>query len=181
MLIWITGLAGSGKTTIGKEVYKKLKVIYPNTVFLDGDSFREILGNDLGHNPKDRFENALRIHRMCKFLTDQNINVICATMSLYKEIHKLNRKKIKNYLEVFIDCDIDELIKRDQKGLYSKALKGEIKNVVGIDLPYDKPENADVTINNTQKSNLEQKVELILNKIDKKFKLKEKDAKTISG
>ena len=165
-LIWITGLAGSGKTTIGKEVYKKIKVKYKNTVFLDGDSFREILGNDLGHTPKDRFKNALRIHKMCKFLIEQDINVVCATMSLYKEIHKLNRENIKNYFEVFLDCDIKELIKRDKKGLYSKALKGEIKNVVGIDLPYDKPENADLYLDNSKKEYFKKNIEKILKLIE---------------
>jgi len=162
-LIWITGLSGSGKTTIGKEVYRKLKLKNINTVFLDGDSFREILGNDLGHSPKDRLENAKRIHRMCKFLVEQDINVVCATMSLYKEIHELNRKEIKNYFEVFIECGMDELIKRDQKGLYSKALKGEIKNVVGVDLPYDRPKDADLIIDNSKQENFSKNIVKILN------------------
>ena len=165
MLVWITGLAGSGKTTIGKEVYKKLKEKYKNIVFLDGDDFREILGDDLGHNLKDRFENAMRIHRMCKFLINQDINVVCATMSLYKEIHRLNRKNIKNYFEVFIECSMDELIRRDQKGLYSKAFRGEIKNVVGVDLPYDKPRNADLVIYNSKKGNINKKVDIIIKKL----------------
>ncbi|MCK5110918.1 MAG: adenylyl-sulfate kinase [Arcobacteraceae bacterium] len=165
MLIWITGLSGSGKTTIGKEVYEKLKERYVNTVFLDGDSFREILGNDLSHTPKDRLENAKRIHRMCKFLISQNINVVCATMSLYQEVHKLNRKEIKNYFEVFIECDIEELIRRDQKGLYSKAIKGEIQNVVGVDLPYDHPALCELVIDNSEQNKLTEKVQEILNLI----------------
>jgi len=164
-LIWITGLSGSGKTTIGKEVYIKLKKDYIDTVFLDGDNFREILGNDLGHKPKDRLENAKRIHRMCKFLISQNINVVCATMSLYKEVHDLNRKEINNYIEVFIECDITELIRRDQKGLYSKAVKGDIQNVIGVNLPYDKPTNCELMINNSEEINLKQKVQEILNLI----------------
>lgn len=164
-LIWITGLSGSGKTTIGKKVFKNIKEKHPNTVFLDGDAFREIVGNDLGHNPKDRLENAKRIHRMCKFLISQNINVICATMSLYKEIHELNRKEIKNYFEVFIECDISELIKRDQKGLYTEAIKGKREDVVGVNLPYDKPQNCDLVINNSKKDYLSVKVKKILNLI----------------
>ena len=167
-LIWITGLSGSGKTTIGKKVYDKLKENYINTVFLDGDNFREILGNDLGHTPKDRLENAKRIHRMCKFLVSQKINVVCATMSLYKEVHKLNRDSIENYFEVFIECDIDELIRRDQKGLYTKAVKGDIQNVVGVNLPYDKPKSCKLIINNSTQSNLEEKVQEILNLIKEK-------------
>ncbi len=164
-LIWITGLSGSGKTTIGKEVFLCIKEKYSNTIFLDGDAFREIVGNDLGHNVQDRLKNAKRIHRMCKFLISQNINVICATMSLYKEIHELNRKEIKNYFEVFIECDIDELIKRDQKDLYTEAIKGTRDDVVGVNLPYDKPQNCDLVIDNSKKDNLHKKVEKILNLI----------------
>ena len=161
-VIWITGLSGSGKTTIGREVYAKLSDIYPNTVLLDGDGFREVLGNDLGHNPNDRLENAKRISRMCVFLVSQNINVICCTMSLYKEIHDSNRKTIKHYIEVFIDCDIDELIKRDQKSLYTKAINGDIDNVVGINLPYDKPASCELVIDNNMQDNLHEKVNRIL-------------------
>lgn len=164
-VIWITGLSGSGKTTIGKEVYKTLKQKYSNTVFLDGDGFREVLGNDLGHSPKDRLENAKRIHRMCKFLFSQDINVICATMSLYKEVHELNRKEIKNYFEIFVECDAKELIRRNQKGLYSQAVKGERNDVVGVNLPYDKPQNCELVIDNSKKIDLNIKAKEILNLI----------------
>ncbi|MDD3443307.1 MAG: adenylyl-sulfate kinase [Sulfurimonas denitrificans] len=157
-LVWITGLSGSGKTTIGKNVFKKLKKEHSNIVFLDGDVFREILGNDLSYSKKDRIKNAKRIHKMCKFLVNQDISVVCATMSLFKEIHRLNRDNITNYHEVFIECDLEELIKRDQKGLYSKSKK----NVVGIDLDYDKPKQCELTIDNTQKNNLESKANEIL-------------------
>lgn len=167
-LIWITGLSGSGKTTIGQEVYKQLKKLYINTVFLDGDTFRDVLGNDLGHTPKDRLENAKRIHRMCKYLISQEINVVCATMSLYKEIHELNRKHIKDYYEVFIDCDIEELVQRDQKGLYTMAINGQRDDVVGVNLAYDKPKNCDLTINNSLKNDLEEKVNKILNLLGEK-------------
>lgn len=164
-LIWITGLSGSGKSTIGKEVFIKLKKLYLNTVFLDGDTFREILGNDLGHSNNDRFENAKRVHRMCKFLISQDINVVCATMSLYKEIQDSNRKDIKNYIEVFIDCNIEELIRRDQKGLYSRAIDGKLDDIVGINLSYDKPINCEIIIDNSKQNNLEEKVKSILDLI----------------
>lgn len=161
-LIWITGLSGSGKSTIGKEVYNCIKKKYTNTILLDGDSFREILGNDLSHSQKDRLENAKRIHRMCKFLISQNIHVVCATMSLYREIHDLNRKEIKDYYEIFIECDIEELIRRDQKGLYTQALNRQRDDIVGINLPYDKPQNCELIIDNSKKNNLKQKVKEIL-------------------
>ena len=162
IVIWITGLSGSGKTTIGREVYNKFKNIQANTVFLDGDSFREILGNDLGYEPSDRLENAKRISRMCIFLASQNINVICSTMSLYKEIHNINRAKIDNYIEVLIDCDIDELIRRDQKGLYSKTVNNPDEQVIGMNLTYDKPTLCELTIDNNQQDKLQEKANKIL-------------------
>ena len=165
-LIWITGLSGAGKTTIGTEVYNILKKDYINTVFLDGDVIRDILGNDLGHDIKDRKKNAIRISKMCQFLTNQNINVICATMSLFKEIHNLNKDNIAQYYEIFIDVDIDELVRRDSKCLYAKALKGEIKNVIGVDLEYDKPSNPILIINNsTDEISIREKALNILNKV----------------
>ena len=171
VLIWITGLSGSGKSTIGKALYRNIKSKHRPTIFLDGDSFREILGSDLSHTREDRLNNAQRISRMCQFLVSQDMFVICATMSLFKEIHQANRSNITPYYEVFIECDQEELIKRDQKGLYSRALKGEINNVVGIDLPYDKPIHCDLIINNTQMGNIEGKVDQIMALIKGKYPL----------
>jgi adenylyl-sulfate kinase len=165
-LIWITGLSGAGKTTIGTEVYNMLKKEYLNVVFLDGDIIREILGNDLGHGIIDRKKNAVRISKMCEFLTNQNIHVVCATMSLFKEIHELNRKSIKQYYEIFIDVDINELIARDSKGLYARAIKGEINNVMGVDLEYDKPSNPDAVIDNsTNRVSIKDKALMIIEKV----------------
>ncbi|MBI4947291.1 MAG: adenylyl-sulfate kinase [Bacteroidetes bacterium] len=150
-LLWITGLAGSGKTTIAKKVYSKMKKKHPASVFLDGDDFRSIMQDELGFDLKDRKKNAWRIARLCSFLTSQGVNVVCSTMSLYREIHTYNRKHNKKYYEVFIDVDMQELIKRNKKGLYSLAIKGEMKNVTGIDLPFDKPQGAVVFKNNNLK------------------------------
>lgn len=148
-LLWITGLSGAGKTTIATEVYTLLRSLHSHTVFIDGDVIREILGNDLGHDIEDRKKNAVRISKMCAFLTSQNIHVVCATMSLFKEIHILNRKNIEEYYEIFIDVPMEELVNRDSKGLYAKALKGEIKNVMGVDLAYDEPKNPFMRIDNS--------------------------------
>ncbi len=162
-LIWITGLAGSGKTTVGKAVYAKLKTGYSNTVFLDGDKFREITGQMEGHTKEARLNVAMQRARMCRFLTGQGINVVCSTMSLFKEVHSFNRKNNRNYFEVFIDTDIEVLVKRDQKGLYSKAVKGEVKNVMGVDMPYDKPGKCHLHLKNNTKEELKKNVEQILN------------------
>ena len=153
-LIWITGLAGSGKSTLAREVCARLKKKYSNSVLLDGDQFREIISNDVGYDDQGRLINAWRIARMCKFLCGQEIHVVCATMSLYKEIHDFNRANNSNYFEVFVDTHIDELIKRDQKNLYSRALKGEIKNVIGVDQPFDIPAQADLVLENIPKEEI---------------------------
>ena len=163
-LIWITGLAGSGKTTIGKGVFKKLKEKEVNTVFIDGDQYRELF-DSTGYSKKERLIVANNIVRLCKFLIDQNINVVCCTISLFSEIQGKNKKQFKNYYEIFISCEIEELIQRDQKGLYSKALKGEINNVVGVDIKYNKPLNPFLIIDNNQKDGLTEKIDLICKKI----------------
>ena len=150
-LIWITGLSGSGKTTIGKKVYHALKKKYINTIFLD--------------SLQDRLQNAKRIHRMCKFLISQNFHVVCATISLFKEIHKLNKAKIKNYYDIYIECQEEELIKRNQKNLYKQALMKKRKDVVGINYEYDKPPNPKLILDNNKKNNLKKKVEIIMNAI----------------
>ena len=162
-LFWITGLSGAGKSTIGRALYAELKRNKSNVVYLDGDSLRGIFGNNFGHNLNDRRKLALCYSNLCKMLTDQGIDVVCATMSLFKEVHEFNRATISRYIEVFVECDMQELIRRDQKGIYSKALRGEQKDVIGVDLPYDHPENCDLVINNTDKTNIDSKVELILN------------------
>ena len=165
-LIWITGLAGSGKTTIGKLVYSELKKTHQNTVFLDGDNYREITGQLSSHTKEARLDVAMQIARMCHYLTNQNINVVCSTISLFKQVHAFNRESNENYVEVFIDTDIEVLIKRDQKGLYSKAIKGEIKDVVGIDMAFDKPEACHLHLKNNTKTELENNIKEILNHIN---------------
>ena len=159
---WITGLSGAGKTTIGKRLYSRLKSLKSNVVFLDGDILRNVFGNDLGHSLEDRKKLAMNYSRLCKMLSDQDIDVVCATISLFKEVHDFNRKNIKNYYEIFIECDMQELKKRDQKGIYSKALNGEMDNVIGINITYDKPAECDLVIDNSNQDSLNEKVEQII-------------------
>lgn len=168
-LIWITGLSGSGKTTIGKEVYRQIKPDMPATIFLDGDNYREIIGFSQGYSKENRYIVAMQIVRMCKYLVDQDINVICSTISLFKDVHIFNRDNFENYYEIFVECSMDELIRRDQKGIYSNALKGEINNVVGIDIDYDKPINPTLVIDNTKPDKLEEKVNRIVKLIKEKI------------
>lgn len=145
---WLTGLSGAGKTTIGKLLYKKLKSEKDNVIFLDGDVLREVFGNDLGYSIKDRKKSAMRNSKICKMISEQGIDVVCATISMFDDCRKWNRKNIERYKEVYIKVPMNVLIQRDQKGLYTKALKGEIEQVMGLNLDFDEPKEPDVVVVN---------------------------------
>ncbi|MDY4426223.1 MAG: adenylyl-sulfate kinase [Helicobacter sp.] len=160
LVIWLCGLAGSGKSTIGFGVYEELKKKNPNIVYLDGDELRDLLGH-YDYDRKGRIEVALKRSKFAHFLSEQGLIVVVTTISMFEEIYTYNRKTLENYLEVYIQCDLEELKKRDQKGLYSAALKGQIKNVVGVDLSFDEPK-ADLVIENGVRNNLQQKIKKIV-------------------
>ncbi len=162
-IIWLTGLAGSGKSTIGKALYEKLKQEYKNIIYLDGDELRDLLGC-YSYDKKGRIEVALKRSQCAKFLNDQGIIVVVTTISMFNEIYQYNRKNLKNYFEIYIKCPMEELIKRDQKELYTKALKGEIENVVGVDIKFDEP-NAHFVLDNSMRENLDEKVETIIKQL----------------
>jgi adenylyl-sulfate kinase len=149
---WITGLSGAGKTTIGRLFYDHLKALDRNIIFLDGDILREVFGNDLSHTLEDRKISAGRNSRLCKMLADQGTDVVCATISMFKDCRQWNRDQIENYKEIYIRAPIDVLKSRDSKKLYSRAEKGEIKNIMGIDLKIEEPENPDIILDNDGKS-----------------------------
>ncbi len=148
MVIWIIGLSGSGKSTLANEVVARANKLNSNTVLLDGDFIREMFDNDLGYSMSDRKKNAMRICKLGKFLSDQGMNVVTAILSLFPESRAWNRTNLDNYYEVFIDCPLEILIKRDSKGLYKKFQRGEITDVAGMDIYFDKPKNSDLVINN---------------------------------
>ncbi len=147
-VIWLTGVSGSGKSTIGEVVYKKLKELDPSAIYIDGDTIREIFDHDLGYSLEDRNKNAFRITRLCKFLRGQNISIVCAANLTSQHYRDWCRENIEGYFEVFLKVPIDVLIKRDCKGLYARAQSGEIKNVVGVDIPFKEPEQPNLVINN---------------------------------
>lgn len=156
-LIWITGLSGAGKTTVAKEVCSCLKKDKRNIIMIDGDDFRELLGNDLGHNLEDRIKNAYRIVKTCRYFYEQDMNVICSTMSLYKDIHEFIYDNFENPLLVYLDVSMDELKKRNQKGLYSEG-----SDVTGIDLPFDEPVHNEFVLKIKNDNNLQDTVNRIL-------------------
>jgi adenylylsulfate kinase-like enzyme len=148
MVIWIIGLSGAGKTTLAKEIVSKSRSSVSNVVLIDGDEIRGVFGNDLSFSIEDRRQNADRICKLCKFLDEQGIHVVCAILSMFEESRSWNRENINDYYEVFVDSPIQELIKRDSKGIYKKFQAGEIKNVAGLDIEFPRPENADLIIQN---------------------------------
>lgn len=140
---FFTGLAGAGKTTIGTLFYNYLKDIKPNVIRLDGDNIRPVFMEDLGYSDEERKKGAARIFRVCKMISDQGIDVVCCSISMYDHIREWNRLNIENYKEIYLQVDKNVLFKRNQKGLYTTG-----KNVVGIDLPFDEPKYSDIVIKN---------------------------------
>lgn len=147
-VIWITGLAGSGKSTIGRAVHERLKKASPGIVFFDGDELREVFRATTHFAGEDRLALALAYARLCRLVAEQGIDVICATISLFAEVHRWNRTNLTNYFEVYLDVPMPVLQRRDPKGLYARALRGEIHDVVGVDVPFAAPEHPDIIVRN---------------------------------
>ena len=150
VVVWITGLSGAGKSVIAQRVFELVKPRNMNTVLLDGDHLRAMMGDDLQYSRDDRLVNAYRIARLCRLLSEQGIHVICSTMSLFRECHDWNRQNIRRYFEVYLRVPFDVLVQRDPKGLYARARRGEISGVVGVDLPFEEPLCSDLQIDNAE-------------------------------
>ncbi len=147
-VFWLTGLAGAGKTTIGNEFYQRLKRERNNVIFLDGDELRNVIGRRYGYSLSDRKKIASMYGRLCLMISNQGIDVICATISMFNFVRKWNREHIKNYFEVYIKVPVETLLERDQKQLYSRSQCGTEKEVVGIDLFFEEPESPDLVLIN---------------------------------
>lgn len=145
---WFTGLSGSGKSTLGRLFFERLRAAKSNTVFLDGNDLRKMIASDLGFDFRDRKKSAMRNARLCKFLADHGINVVCATISLWHDCHRWNRKNLHSYKEIFIQAPLVVLEARDRRRIYSRARRGRLKNVWGVDLKPQEPKNPDAVITN---------------------------------
>jgi adenylyl-sulfate kinase len=146
-IIWLTGCSGSGKTTIAGALKKELDYFGILSYVLDGDVLRNGLNSDLGLSEKDRNENIRRAYEVANILADLGAIVICAFISPYEEMRKRAKNSAKvPFIEVYLDCPIEECARRDPKGLYAKQKAGLIKGLTGVDAPYEKPKTPDLIL-----------------------------------
>jgi len=147
--LWFTGLSGAGKSTIANLVERELHKRGVHTFLLDGDNVRHGLNRDLGFTDADRVENIRRVGEVARLFVDSGSLVLCSFISPFRSERRMVRELFAegDFLEVFVDASIEQAIERDPKGLYAKALRGEIKNFTGLDSPYEAPEHAELTVN----------------------------------
>ena len=167
-VFWLTGLSGSGKTTLGKALTNALKCQGHPVIFFDGDQLREITGHLFGHEQEERLQASLVYARLCHTLAAQSFHVVCATISLFHETQRWNRHHIPNYIEIFLDIPLSHLIERDSKKIYMRAQKGQLSNVVGIDIVPEFPQKPDIAINNPHLS-IQEAVDQIIALFHEKF------------
>src|SRR5690554_2974544 len=154
ILIWFTGLSGSGKSTLANAVEQALYQKGIHTYLLDGDNVRKGINANLSFSPEDRTENIRRIGEVANLMMDAGLVVLASFVSPYREDRENVKNKVgeNNFIEVFVNTSVDECERRDVKGLYAKARKGEIKNFTGISAPYEAPVNPTVEIKTEEKS-----------------------------
>lgn len=163
--LWFTGMSGAGKTTLAQRMYEELKHKRGLKVeLLDGDVVRQNLSKGLGFSKEDRDTNIRRIGFVCNLLTRNDVIAIASAISPYEDVREEVRNMIgrDKFVLVYVNAPLDELIKRDVKGLYKKALAGEIQNFTGISDPYEPPTDPDVVVN-THEETIEESLNKILN------------------
>ncbi|MBS1258959.1 MAG: putative adenylyl-sulfate kinase [Candidatus Scalindua arabica] len=167
--IWLTGLSGSGKSTIAVELEHALIENRHQAYILDGDNIRHGLNKNLGFSPDDRTENIRRIGEVAKLFTEAGIITITAFISPYREDRDAVRRLLNDgeFIEVHVKCPLDVCEERDTKGLYKKARAGEVKDFTGISAPYEEPLNPEITIDSS-KLTVEESTRAVLNYLEEK-------------
>jgi adenylylsulfate kinase len=166
--IWFTGLSGSGKSVISRETENLLFERGFRTYVLDGDNIRHGLNNDLGFSPEDRNENIRRIGEVSKLFVDAGTIVMTAFISPYREDRDQVRKILQDgeFIEIYVEADLETCEERDPKGLYKKARAGEIKEFTGISAPYESPEKPELLINTTQETDIKTNAQKVLHYLE---------------
>ena len=166
IVVWMTGIPGSGKTTLAmllKNYYLQNKI--PVDI-LDGDELRKTLSSDLGFSEKDRKEHNRRVIFIAKLLSKNGVTVIVPLISPYRETRENARKEIPNFVEIYVKASVDECKRRDPKGLYKKALAGEITNLTGLQAPYEEPQNPELILD-TESNSPQECLQIILSSLKK--------------
>lgn len=163
--LWFTGMSGAGKTTLARAVESILRDRGLKVEVLDGDVVRTNLSKGLGFSKEDRDINIKRIGFVCKLLTRNGVAAIGSAISPYRAVRDYIREDIGRFVEVYCSCPLDVVVERDVKGLYKKALAGEIENFTGVSDPYEEPLNAEVVVH-TNSESLEESVGKILTKLE---------------
>jgi len=147
-VLWFTGLSGSGKSTIARRVERRLFELGYHTMYLDGDNLRHGLNGDLGFSDADRAENIRRVAEVAKLAFEHGNIALCSFISPFQQDRDFARSLILpgRFFEIFVKCDLEVCKRRDLKGLYTKALRGEIKNFTGITSPYEEPQQPELVV-----------------------------------
>ncbi len=166
LMVWFTGLSGSGKSTIAIALERELHKRGLLCRILDGDNIRSGINNNLGFSPEDRVENIRRIAEVGKLFVETGVITLAAFISPNNDLRKMAADIIgkDSFMEVYVSTPIEECERRDVKGLYARARKGEIKDFTGVSAPFEAPENPDLTLD-TSKLSVEESVKLLLEKI----------------
>lgn len=164
-VLWMTGLSGAGKTTIALELLQQLKDRNLRLERLDGDVVRESLTRDLGFSAEDRAKNIERVAFVAKLLSRNGVGCICSFISPYQSVRDHVRANTTNFLEVFVDAPLEVVMERDVKGLYKKAIAGEIPNFTGISDPFEAPENPDIHVR-TDLQTVEESARFIIGELE---------------
>lgn len=166
MIIWITGISGSGKTTIAHQLRNVFKRKIKNIVNIDGDIIRELFGNDLKYDLKSRILQIKRIQKLSLFLEKQNLIVLVSALYCNDSLMRWNRENFKNYYEIYLEASLDTVKSRDVKKLYRNYERGLEKNIVGIDIPWIPPKKFDLKISMDKNISITETIDIIIKKLD---------------
>jgi len=174
-VVWFTGLPGSGKTTVARGVAEKLKAMGYKVELLDGDWVRKTISIGAGFTKEERRIHLIRVAWVARLLARNGVVVLCSFVSPYRDVRSEVRKIVEEeapFVEVYVKCSLEECMRRDPKGLYKKALRGEIKHMTGIDDPYEPPENPEIMVD-TEHCTVSENVETVMEGLKKLGLIKE--------